>query len=319
MKSTFMRCFVLICCLTVLLTVSAFAYDIKGGTVDVKSSLNLRQEANTSCKVLANLHDGDRVAVIGKTGTFYKVSYKGTVGYLHTDYVDVQNVMNVEAGQIRVIPEGLNMRTGPGVSYSRITTLGEGTVAKIIGINNGWFKIEYRGQTGYVSGSYVEVGTFKTNSTPATSTAPANNSTSAAAKPAETTASQQEAQLRKEICDYAATFLGVPYLWGGTTPKGFDCSGLVQYVYNHFGISIQRCSYDQYHKSVKKISKSELQPGDLVFFTRPDTGNEVGHVGIYVGNDTFIHAPRSGKNVEYAKLSSTYYTTNYIGSGTMFK
>lgn len=313
MKSTFVRYLVLVCCLTVLLTVSAFAYDIQGGIVDVSSSLNMRQQPNTSCKVIAKLYDGDRVAVIGESGSFYKVCYEGTVGYLHSDYVDVQDVMNVEAGSVRINVDSLNMRSGPSTSYKVLTSLGEGTVAKVIGINNGWYKIEYRGQKGYVSGyhGYVEVGSFKTTTV---ATAPA--ATPAPAAPAVSTS---EAQLRQQICDYAATFLGVPYLWGGTTPNGFDCSGLVQYVYNHFGIKIARVSYDQYHSSVKKISKSQLQPGDLVFFTRPDTGNKVGHVGIYVGNDTFIHAPRSGKTVEYTRLSNSYYVANYVGSGTIFK
>jgi len=318
MKSTFVRYLVLVCCLTALLTISAFAYDIQGGIVDVNSSLNFRQEANTSSKVLSRLYDGDRVIVIGKNGAFYKVCFDGTVGYLHSDYVAVQNVMNIDGSWVRVTADALNMRKGPGVSYARITSLGEGTVAQIIGINNGWVKIKYNGQTGYVSGQYVEFGKFTVNSSAPSVTVNAS-APSTSATSAQTTAAQKEAQLRQDICDYAAKFLGVPYLWGGTTPNGFDCSGLVQYVYNHFGISIQRCSYDQYHKSVKKISKSELKPGDLVFFTRADTGNDVGHVGIYVGNDTFIHAPRSGKNVEYAKLSSTYYTENYVGAGTMFK
>ena len=313
MKSTFVRYLVLISCLVALLTISAFAYDIQGGIVDVNSSLNMRQQPNTSCKVIGKLYDGDRVAVIDKSGDFYKVSFEGTVGYLHSDYVDVQDVMNVEAGSVRVTVDSLNMRSGPSTSYKVLTSLPEGTVAKIIGINNGWYKIEYLGQKGYVSGyhSYVEVGSFKTTTV---AKAPAA-APSAPATPANTS----EAQLRQQICDYAATFLGVPYLWGGTTPKGFDCSGLVQYVYNHFGIKIERVSYDQYHTSVKKISKSQLQPGDLVFFTRPDTGNKVGHVGIYVGNDTFIHAPRSGKTVEYTRLSNSYYVANYVGSGTMFK
>lgn len=100
------------------------------------------------------------------------------------------------------------------------------------------------------------------------------------------------------LLNYAYQFQGVPYVWGGTSPRGFDCSGFTQYVFSHFGISIGRDTYAQLGAG-RRVSQSELQPGDLVF---PHTG----HVGIYIGNGNFIHAPHSGDVVKVAKVYGFY-------------
>lgn len=118
--------------------------------------------------------------------------------------------------------------------------------------------------------------------------------------------------LRQQVVDYAKTFLGTPYLYGGTTPAGFDCSGFTQYVYNHFGINITRTTYTQVNQGVY-VSRDQLLPGDLVFFYMTDQGP--GHVGIYIGNGQFIHAPHSGDVVRIADLSgydSVYVTARRI-------
>ena len=103
------------------------------------------------------------------------------------------------------------------------------------------------------------------------------------------------------ILDTAANYLGVPYVWGGTTPAGFDCSGFVQYVFSQNGISLTRTTYTQWDNDGYYVSRSDLQPGDLVYFGSSSSPH---HVGIYVGNDTYIHAPRTGKTIEYSPLSS---------------
>lgn len=97
------------------------------------------------------------------------------------------------------------------------------------------------------------------------------------------------------IVAYASNFIGVPYVWGGTSPSGFDCSGLVQYVYSHFGISLPRTSQAQQGVGTS-VSRQNLQPGDLVFF-----GSPAYHVGIYVGNGSYINAPKTG---DYVKIAS---------------
>ncbi|QXE19398.1 NlpC/P60 family protein [Clostridium sp. 001] len=100
------------------------------------------------------------------------------------------------------------------------------------------------------------------------------------------------------VVAYASNFLGVPYVWGGTSPSGFDCSGLVQYVYAHFGINLPRTSQEQQTVGTA-VSRDELQPGDLVFF-----GSPAYHVGIYVGGGQFINAPKTGDVVKIASLDN---------------
>ncbi|MDR1086066.1 MAG: C40 family peptidase [Deltaproteobacteria bacterium] len=105
----------------------------------------------------------------------------------------------------------------------------------------------------------------------------------------------------------AKKYLGVPYRYGGRSPKGFDCSGLVWYVYRQNGLELPDASWKQV-KAGQKVTKAELRPGDLVFF---QSKGKVNHVGIYIGGGEMIHAPGRGKNVTRANLSEKYYQRHY--------
>ena len=114
-------------------------------------------------------------------------------------------------------------------------------------------------------------------------------------------------EMGQRIVNEASKYLGVPYLWGGTTPSGFDCSGLVQYVLKDLGINISRVTQTQCKEGVP-VAKGDLQPGDLVFF---ESNGDVHHVGIYVGNGQMLHAPHTGDVVRITDMNTPYYTSTY--------
>jgi len=121
--------------------------------------------------------------------------------------------------------------------------------------------------------------------------------------------------IREELIKTAESFVGVPYLWGGSSPNtGFDCSGLSMTVYQLNGLDLPRSTREQYETGTP-VERNDLLKGDLVFFTTSGKG-KVAHVGVYVGDGRFIHAPGRGKNIRVDYLSRSYYKKWYLGGRT---
>jgi peptidoglycan DL-endopeptidase CwlO len=124
--------------------------------------------------------------------------------------------------------------------------------------------------------------------------------------PAEAIASAPDARYGG-VVGIAMQYLGVPYVWGGASPSGFDCSGFIMYVYGQIGVSLPHHAASQYGMGVG-VSRDQLQAGDLVFF------NGLGHAGIYIGGGQFIHAPHTGDVVKISSLSDSWYAATYVGA-----
>jgi cell wall-associated NlpC family hydrolase len=118
------------------------------------------------------------------------------------------------------------------------------------------------------------------------------------------------------IARTAQSLIGSPYRYGGAGPEAFDCSGLVNYVHRQLGVLTPRTAAQQY-AGARSIPRADLQPGDLVFFRL--SGGAVSHVGVYVGNGRFVHAPQSGERVREAGLDEEYFRNRYAGAGRLWQ
>lgn len=116
-----------------------------------------------------------------------------------------------------------------------------------------------------------------------------------------------------QAVDFATGLIGTPYRWGGATPAGFDCSGLVYYTFGKAGVQVPRTSQQQFD-AAQPVALHEARPGDLLFFAER---GRIFHVGIYLGEDRFIHAPDRGRAVSIASLSDGFYRARFAGAGRL--
>ena len=114
----------------------------------------------------------------------------------------------------------------------------------------------------------------------------------------------------------AISLLGTPYEWGGAGPTGFDCSGLVRFIYDQVGIAVPRTAAEQYLRGEAGRASRDSKPGDLLFFRTQ--GQRISHVAIYTGEGRFIHAPQTGQPVEFRMLDDEYYRPRLAGAGRLF-
>lgn len=189
---------------------------------------------------------------------------------------------NIKKGVVNV--HILNVRSKPSTESEKLGKLSLGVTVEILAETDGWYEINYESQTAYLFSEYVTL-IASTNIS-----VPGNN-----------------------IVEYANGFIGTPYVAGGNSPYGFDCSGFVQYVMSNFGITMPRTSTEQYSVGVR-VDKSQLMPGDLVFFKYSPSSYRLNHVGIYVGDGNFIHSPVPGQSVRISPLSTGYFANYYFGA-----
>lgn len=270
------------------------------GTVKCSSSVNLRSEANTSSSILAELKNGTKITVVSTANGWCKVTYSGKTGYIKQDYVattgSASNNTSASTGTAAVVKcsSTVNFRSAASTSSTILGELKNGTAVTVLSTSNGWSKVSYAGKAGYISADYLVTASSGT-----------------AISPSNTAASVSISAKRQSVLNYAAQFLGVPYVYGGSTPSGFDCSGFTSYVFKNTVGSIPRVAQAQYDATTR-VSRDDLLPGDLVFFG--SSTSSISHVGIYVGSNQFIHAPSTGDVVKYSSLTGSY-ATRYQGAG----
>jgi len=282
------------------------------GTVS-SSGVRVRT-APVSGSIITNLNAGTVVSIYGLQDGWYKVGYDGKTGYMSADYVTARTSASDLSGYGRVTADALNLRTGPGSGYGAIQTVSSGQYVSLTGFENGWYAVSYNGTSGYMSGDWLSPVATK----PAPAPTPAPTPTPTPSEPEPTPEPDPEpapgSGNGSSIVDYAVQFIGTPYVYGGASPSGFDCSGFTMYVFQHFGYSLPHGATGQLRYGTA-VSKSDLQPGDLVFFYDPAYGGSgitATHVGIYAGNRQFLHASSYYGGVCYSSIDDPYYYSPYF-------
>lgn len=313
---------IVLLCGSLCLNASAAGTQMYGIGFVNSTSLRLRSEPSTSSSILAVASANECVVVIGQSGDWYRVNYNLQEGYMHKSYLDVLTRENAELGYGVVTGSGVNLRSGPGTSYRVVSTAAKGAKCYIIGLNDGWYKVIYGSNICYIRSDYLDLTEipYENQASPnapkffrrgkSTGIAP---SASALSATSDTVAqgSSGSSLTGQAIVAEAQKYLGAPYVYGGASPAGFDCSGLVYYVLKTLGYSPNRTPEAQYAQGTY-VSKANLLPGDIVFFS--GNGSTITHVGIYAGNGQFIHSPNSRSTVSYASLTSGYWSEHYYGA-----
>lgn len=270
---------------------SELSGEVMAGEVTA-SYLYLRASASKYSASLGGVAKGGSVIIVGTEGNWYKVISNGTIGYMSAEYIIPSTNTTASLGYGKIVTSGisLSMRFTPVDGYV-IASIPKNEVIKITGVKGGWYQVVYNGKTGYVSPSYVLPISEDEILTPA-----------------------QKRYLEileagNKIVAEAKKYLGIKYVWGGSTPtQGFDCSGFTQWVYKKNGITLTYRT--QQYLEGEAVTYDKLMPGDLVFFRTPG-GSAITHVGIYVGDGDFIHAPTRGKTVCVQTMASGYYYNTF--------
>lgn len=248
---------------------AALSLPAVGKSLTQSTGLNIRQSATTTSKSLGTLSPGAYIEVIGESGDFYKVRFTtdGTIGYCHKDYI---RLVSQESGEVTTQSGPLNLRSRSTTSSSIIKKLDKGTILPVLEVlDNGWIKVISGKTIGYVSSEYFSLDNENE------ATAPAIN------------------PVRNGLVNLAKSYLGTLYEWGGDivdnpNSYGFDCSHFTYQVLKAYGLM------DRYRTSAAQqawatpISRSELQPGDLVFYK--NASGKVNHVVLYIGDGLIIGA-----------------------------
>ncbi len=314
------------------------------GFAKVTGTCDLKAAPGDGAETIGTMTGAESLEILESTEGWYKVMVNGQSGYVKHDYVTLDKTEadtakkqtdHYKKGKVTA-QSGLMVRTSGSETAGCIGTIDCGTEVIITDSQNNYIKILYGND--YTEGYVVNTGLECTGEWVAKSDVHAKIKKVAEEKAAAAARAREAARLAAmgyssrettgktsksssyvapatsgkggAIVATAQKYLGVPYVWGGTSPRGFDCSGLVQYVCRQNGISLPRTAASQ-RNAGRYVSRADLQPGDLVFFK---SGGRISHVGIYIGGGNMIHAPQTGDVVKVSSINSTYRVNGYAGA-----
>lgn len=248
---------------------------------NVTDYVNIRQSADENSEAVGKLYSESVATIEGEENGWYQIRSGSVEGYVKAEYLIVGDAETIQAAAKTVATVNtstLKVREQASTEAAVVTLVGDGQELEITQEEeNGWVAVSTSEGEGYVAAEYVEIAT--------------KYKEAVSKEEEEQAAAEEEANRGSAVASYAGQFVGNPYVWGGTSlTNGADCSGFVMSVYAHFGISLPHSSAAMRNVG-RSVDRSEIQPGDIVCYS--------GHVGIYAGNNTLVHASNERTGIKY--------------------
>jgi len=294
-----------------------------------EEGLNLRDGPGTTYIGMTKLKSGAQLDLLARYDDWFQVQTpEGQAGWVLGQYlaigpgvVDrvevVTSITDANPALIgRTSERNVNLRGGPGTAYDKMGALGTGMQLDLVGRYEDWFKVRTpQGGTGWISNELLDVSAFVSRRVPSVRSIPS--------LPRQTPATQANVPRRAlpapsavagNVVGYAAQFVGARYVWGGTGPTAFDCSGFTRYVYKQYGLDLPHSSAGQYSTNYGTVisNPADLRPGDIVFFVNTYKRG-ISHVGIYAGGGDVVQAMSPKLGVGVANLNGGYWAQHYYG------
>lgn len=277
--------------------------------------LRLRSEPSLDSEVIDQAPYGTVLSVLEEREDWCKVIYHDQVGWMKREFlVDPSKIdpslletREEKPSEIKVVTvESLNVRSGPGTDFPKIGDLKGGTFVNVIKDEGNWSLIDYQGTEAWVFNEYLS-DTNPNELVESLGGPSISESISSGSIP-----TLGESTSGSLVVQIAEKYLGIPYVWGGSSPEeGFDCAGFVKYVFGELGVSLPHGA-EAISNYGTPVPFEDLQPGDVIFFQNTYRYG-VSHLGIWVGNNMFIHAPEPGSVVSYEELKG-FYLSHYWGA-----
>ena len=295
----------------------------------LEEGLNLRDGPGTAYIGMTKLKASEQLDLLARYGDWFQVQTpEGQAGWVLGQYLTTGPGVIERVEAVTSIPDAnpaligrtsernVNLRGGPGTAYNKIGALGTGTQLDLLGRYEDWFKVRTsQGTVGWVSNELLNVSAFVSRRLPIVRNIPALARRADAgqlqvprrALPAPSAAADS-------VVGYAAQFVGARYVWGGSGPNSFDCSGFTRYVYKQFGLNLPHSSAGQYNTAYGTMisNPADLRPGDIVFFVNTYKRG-ISHVGIYAGGGDVVQALSPKLGVGVANLNGGYWAQHYYG------